>query len=270
MWTLDTFIISFFIYSFIGWCCEVVYCSVPKKRFVNRGFLFGPYLPIYGSGAIVVLTLLRPFHDRWFLVFIFGVISTSIIEYVTSWALEKIFKVKLWDYSNHPININGRVCELNSTLFGLLSLFLVYVADKPVSAWVAKISDFWLEPVAMIIVAVLSADFATSVVKMSAFRKAVDDFNRIRNEYEARIRAMVSENQENVAFIRERFAHELEAVRNRSYRNTRRIFNSNPTLTARADMKQNLQNVRKSIEERTQKLKELKLQRKAEKHGKSE
>ena len=122
----------------------------------------------------------------------------------------------------------------------------------------------------MIIVAVLSADFATSVVKMSAFRKAVDDFNRIRNEYEARIRAMVSENQENVAFIRERFAHELEAVRNRSYRNTRRIFNSNPTLTARADMKQNLQNVRKSIEERTQKLKELKLQRKAEKHGKSE
>ena len=105
---------------------------------------------------------------------------------------------------------------------------------------------------------------------MIGLLKAVDNFNRIRNEYEARIRAMVSENQENVAFIRERFAHELETVRNRSYRNTRRIFNSNPTLTARADMKQNLQNVRKSIEERTQKLKELKLQRKAEKHGKSE
>ena len=87
MWTLDTFIISFFIYSFIGWCCEVVYCSIPKKRFVNRGFMFGPYLPIYGSGAMVVLTLLRPFYDKWYLVFIFGVISTSIIEYFTSWAL---------------------------------------------------------------------------------------------------------------------------------------------------------------------------------------
>ncbi len=269
MWTLDTFIISFFIYSFIGWCCEVVYCSVPKKRFVNRGFLFGPYLPIYGSGAMVVLTLLRPFHDRWYLVFIFGVLSTSLIEYVTSWALEKIFRVKLWDYSNHPININGRVCELNSTLFGLLSLFLVYVADKPVQAQVAKIPEFWLEPVAMLIVAILSADFATSVVKMSAFRKAVDEFNRVKSEYEARIKAMVEENQENVAFLRERLAHDLEAVRNRSYKNTKRIFNSNPSISGNEDMKQNLQNIRRSIEERTQKLKELKLKRKAEKHGKS-
>ena len=265
MWTLDTFIISFFIYSFIGWCCEVVYCSIPKKRFLNRGFMFGPYLPIYGSGAMVVLTLLRPFYDKWYLVFIFGVISTSIIEYFTSWALEKIFKIKLWDYSKHPININGRVCELNSTLFGIMSLVLVYIVDEPVRDLISKIKPFLLEPTAMVIVAILSADFATSVVKMSAFRKAVEEINRAKADAEEKIKAFRAENAENMALLKEKLYNDIENLRARYYKNAKHIFNSNPSLTGNKDMRLLLLNAKLGIEERTARLKELKRIRKAEK-----
>ncbi len=264
MWTLDTFIISFFIYSFIGWCCEVVYCSIPKRRFVNRGFMFGPYLPIYGSGAMVVLTLLRPFYDKWYLVFIFGVLSTSIIEYFTSWALEKIFKIKLWDYSKHPININGRVCELNSTLFGIMSLLLVYIVDEPVRGFIDKIKPSMLEPIAMVIVSVLSADFATSVVKLSAFRKAVEEINKAKAEAEERIKSFKAENAENMALLRDKLYSDIEAIRQKHYKNAKHIFNSNPSLTGSKDMKLMLLNAKLSIEERTAKIKELKKKLKEE------
>ena len=106
---VDRYIVLFFIFSILGYISEVIYCSVPAHRFVNRGFLYGPYLPIYGSGAMIVLVLLEPVADNPLLVFLFGLILTSILEYFTSWALEKLFSVKLWDYSKHRVNINGRV-----------------------------------------------------------------------------------------------------------------------------------------------------------------
>ena len=93
----DTFIVVFFIYSVLGYFCEVVYCSVGQKRFVNRGFLYGPYLPIYGFGSLIVTVLLDPLSKWPVAVFILAFILTSCLEYFTSWLLEKFFSVKLWD-----------------------------------------------------------------------------------------------------------------------------------------------------------------------------
>ncbi|HBB29668.1 MAG TPA: hypothetical protein DC000_10580, partial [Clostridiales bacterium] len=106
--------IYFIMYSVIGWICEVIFCSIPEKKFINRGFLNGPLCPIYGFGALIVIFFLTPFKDSIFLVFIFGLIVTSTLEYFTSYAMEKLFHSKWWDYSNNRFNINGRVCLLNS------------------------------------------------------------------------------------------------------------------------------------------------------------
>ena len=89
----DSYIILFFIFSILGYISEVIYCSIPQHRFVNRGFLYGPYLPIYGSGAMIVLVLLEPFRSNPVLIFIFGLVLTSMLEYFTSWALEKLFSL---------------------------------------------------------------------------------------------------------------------------------------------------------------------------------
>lgn len=115
----------FFVYSFIGWVCECIYCSVPQKQFVNRGFLTGPVCPVYGFGALLVLFLLRPFSAQPVMLFISGIVITSVLEYITSVILEKLFHMKWWDYSEHSLNINGRVCLLNSMLFGVMSVILV-------------------------------------------------------------------------------------------------------------------------------------------------
>ncbi len=235
MWNVSTFVLSFFIYSFIGYCCEVIYCSIPKKHFVNRGFLFGPYLPIYGSGAMVVLLLLEPFFDKWYLVFIFGLLSTSIIEYVTSYALEKIFKMKLWDYSNHPINIHGRVCELNSTLFGLMSLFLVYVANEPVLKFVNRFSDTTAQILSLIIVAIMSADCAFSVVKLASFRKAIAELSEAKAAMQVRLASVKELPAEAFAAVKLRIENEYEEKKAKYYRNMKRIMDNNPGLTAKTE-----------------------------------
>ena len=122
---LIEWILYFFIYSFLGWVCECIYCGVPAKKFINRGFLAGPYCPIYGCGALAVIYTLTPFSDNVVILFGMGVIVTSALEYITSYMMEKLFHTKWWDYSKHPFNIHGRICLKNSILFGLMVFILV-------------------------------------------------------------------------------------------------------------------------------------------------
>ena len=118
-------IICFFIYAFFGWVCESIYCSLGNKKIINRGFLNGPICPIYGFGALAVITALTKYVHNPVLIFFYGMIITSILEYITSFVLEKSFKTTLWDYSKRFCNINGRVCLKNSLMFGAMSLIIM-------------------------------------------------------------------------------------------------------------------------------------------------
>lgn len=133
-------VLYFFLYSFLGWICECIYCGIPAHRFINRGFLAGPYCPIYGVGALFVLHLLQPFGKHVTLVFLMGCILTSILEYITGWGMEILFHTKWWDYSKEPFNINGRVCLKNSILFGILSIFVYYIVHPLLSSLIQEFS----------------------------------------------------------------------------------------------------------------------------------
>ena len=264
IYSVDTFVLSFFIYSVIGWVCEVLYCSVPRKKFVNRGFMLGPWLPIYGSGAMTVIVLLEPFKSHWYLLFIFAVILTSSIEYFTSFALEKIFHVKLWDYSTYPLNLNGRICALNSSLFGLLSLFLVYVVNNPVYSFVSGLNELAVNILSLVVVAVMSGDFATSVVKMAGFRKAVDEINLYKKEAEERLKELREASSENFR----RYSEKIEERRQKHYARIRRIMNANPSLTfkgtSQARVKEQLAQVKETLEEMRIERKKAKAKKKSE------
>lgn len=121
---LYTEFIYFVIYSFLGWVCETIYCSAYKKEFVNRGFLMGPFCPIYAFGALSVIKLFKNVNNP-FMLFFLGAVVASIIEYIGSCILESIFKLKLWDYSERKFNIHGRVCLKNSCMFGLMSVITI-------------------------------------------------------------------------------------------------------------------------------------------------
>ena len=120
-------ILLFTLYSFLGWVSETVYCSVPAGKFINRGFLNGPFCPVYGIGALLVVSFLKPFQSNILLLFLCGIVVTSVLEYITAFLLEKMFHTKWWDYSEHKFNIHGRVCLLNSVLFGILSVFVMEI-----------------------------------------------------------------------------------------------------------------------------------------------
>lgn len=117
----------FIIYSFLGWCLETVYATIKKKAFVNRGFLHGPFCPIYGFAILSVIVFLKPIENNYIILFVGSVFLTSIVEYITGYVLEKVFNSTWWDYSNKPYNLNGRVCLLFSIIWGTASVLILKI-----------------------------------------------------------------------------------------------------------------------------------------------
>lgn len=140
---MQTFVkltLFFSVYSMIGWLCESIYCSIPQKRWINRGFLNGPFCPVYGFGALLILAVLSPllgvfeFPLELIVLFFTATLLTSVLEYVTSVLLEKLFHTSWWDYSNHKYQIHGRVCLMNSLLFGVMSTLVLEVLHPLISS----------------------------------------------------------------------------------------------------------------------------------------
>lgn len=126
---ITTYILLFFIYSFLGWLIEVVGKLIQKGKFINRGFLIGPYCPIYGFAALTMIFLWKGYLNDPFTLFILITLTAAILEYITSFILEKIFKTRWWDYSNYKFNINGRICLETMIPFGFAGLILMYVLN---------------------------------------------------------------------------------------------------------------------------------------------
>ncbi|MBQ9495356.1 MAG: putative ABC transporter permease [Treponema sp.] len=174
----------FLLYSFIGWCSEVLYVGVfYEHKFINRGFLHGPICPVYGFGGLVVMMLPEKVRASWITLFVTSMALCSFVEYVTSWQMEKIFKMKWWDYSERKFNINGRVCLLNSTLFGVLGLVVVRFVQPFVDRMVHKIDStvtmYLADGLAFVfIVDVLLTihkliDFSTTMAKLKEFGESL-------------------------------------------------------------------------------------------------
>ena len=116
---LQIYFLLFITYAFLGWCIEVVLKYIQFKRFINRGFLIGPWLPIYGWGALLITILLQKYNSDPVVLFFLGIVVCSILEYSTSYILEKIFRARWWDYSTKKFNINGRICLDTMIPFGI-------------------------------------------------------------------------------------------------------------------------------------------------------
>lgn len=120
------YFLLFIGYSFLGWIIESVCCSINDKKLVlNRGFLIGPYLPIFGFGSLIIIIFFQKYADDVLALFIIGMVFLTILEYITSYIMEKIFKTRWWDYYDQKFNINGRVSLKPSLAFGLLSVILI-------------------------------------------------------------------------------------------------------------------------------------------------
>ena len=132
------YVLYFFIYSFLGWTVESIGCSIASKRIINRGFLNGPICPVYGFGAVIIISLLEKF-DNIVIIFLLGMILTTILEYFTGFILETLFHAKWWDYSDRKFNIKGRVCLKNAIYFGVMSVIIVKLIHPFIKYFVGTI-----------------------------------------------------------------------------------------------------------------------------------
>ncbi len=133
---LPYWVLFFFIYCFLGWCIESAIVSLDTKKLTNRGFLRGPFLPIYGFGALTIIFCTMPVRDNIFLCYIVGVVACTALEYVCAVIMESIFKTKYWDYTGHFMNFQGRICLVSSLFWGVLTLLVIHVIHEPISGFV--------------------------------------------------------------------------------------------------------------------------------------
>lgn len=167
-YTIMQWLFFFYFYCFFGWCFESTVVSVKKKKLVNRGFMRGPFLPIYGSGAIMMLLVSMPFQDNLVMVYIAGCLGATVLEYVTGVAMEALFKVRYWDYSNQRFQYQGHICLSSTVAWGFLTILMTEIVHKPIEKLVLAISGQWLTPFTLVLTAIICGDFALS------FKAALD------------------------------------------------------------------------------------------------
>lgn len=175
--TFSTTILLFFAYSFIGWLWETIFCSLNEHHFVYRGFLLGPITPIYGFGVLGVVYLVSPYQNNLFLLFFISAILVSVLEYLTSYLLEKCFHLTLWDYHHVPLNINGRIAIPVSIFWGICCVCIVkfvqpLLLDNALNLY-QKFSIF----LPVLAIAITSCDFGYTLASLASFTKVVHQVN---------------------------------------------------------------------------------------------
>ena len=168
---LERWFLWFGIYSFIGWVYESILCSVAGKKLVNRGFLNGPVCPIYGTGAVAVVAVLSPLRDEPLLLFLTSAILTTVLEYITSWAMEKLFHARWWDYSKRFLNIHGRVCLRGFVAFGAMSVLVVRYVQPFVAALAARLPVMATHIVVAALALLLAADLTLTLITVLGLDK---------------------------------------------------------------------------------------------------
>lgn len=210
LYTWYQWLLFFFIYCFLGWIIESSYVSLKSRHFVNRGFLRLPLLPLYGSGAIIMLWVSLPVQNYLPLVFLFGMIGASILEYFTGWAMERLFKMKYWDYSQNPFNLNGYICLGTSLAWGGLTILMTEFIHRPIEHMVLKLHPYVCIGLVLFIGAAFAVDAFYSTKEALALGHALESMTRLKAELEEaqlQLALLKAETSEKVTELREETRH---------------------------------------------------------------
>lgn len=189
-YTVLDYIFYFFFYSFIGWFFESCYCSIRPKKWVNRGFLRGPICPIYGTGGLVMMVCLLPLRHitenlylNELLIFIAGAVLCDIVEFMTSYIMEKLFNARWWDYSNKKFNIQGRICLTHTFYWGTCSCLFVFILEPIMNLYiVGQVSESSRNILTYIFLTVFAFDLLDTVIHTLGIRDISSKFMKLSEE----------------------------------------------------------------------------------------
>lgn len=169
-YSISMLFLLFLVYSFLGWCMEMVVCYFATKKWVNRGFLVGPVCPIYGWGCLLIIVLLNRYMDDPLVLFVMAMLVCSLLEYFTSYLMEKLFKARWWDYTHKKYNINGRICLDNILAFGVLGLLMSYLINPFVVEMINKVNVNVLNIMALVLFVLFLVDNIISFKVINSFK----------------------------------------------------------------------------------------------------
>lgn len=172
MYKICYLFLLYLMYAFLGWVVEVVNSYIQHKRFINRGFMIGPYCPIYGTGVLLIIFLLKGYTDNYLVLFILSMTVCMVVEYLTSLLMELLFNARWWDYSNRKFNINGRVCLETAIPFGLCGMLIMYVINPIFVKLLDKGSEKFIIILGIILMILFFTDLIVSFLVVLKYRKA--------------------------------------------------------------------------------------------------
>lgn len=183
----------FALYSFIGWCIESIYKTILDKKWVNSGFLYGPFCPIYGFGVVLMILLLKPLPHNIFIIFITSMVLLTIWEYAAAVILEKIFKTKYWDYSNLKFNFQGRICLKNSIYWGIMGTMFTFIVHPFIESKVGLIPTRALFYIDIFIYIIFITDVIITVTKVLFIDKKIQQLYEISDRIKEKINELKKE-----------------------------------------------------------------------------
>lgn len=235
----------FIIYSFLGWGMESIVRSVSEKKIINTGFLKGPFCPIYGIGAIIMLLFLERFQNKPILLFFIAITLLTIWEYIVGLILEKMFHTKYWDYSDQKFNFQGRICLVNSICWGVLGVVFVKYIHPFIQKLFSNIDNYLLYYVISIIAVVLLVDMITTIIKVKNIKvtlEKVEELNKEIKEKIKEIKKLTKDPEKNSAKMIsteniEKLVEKLKRKRNKTilrlYKNVYRLKKAFPAINTK-------------------------------------
>jgi len=225
----------FLIYSFLGWCLESIYKTWYTKKWVNSGFLYGPFCPIYGFGAIIMYLFLDDLSNKPIITFCMGFVVLSIWEYLVGILLEKIFHTKYWDYSENKFNFQGRVCLLNSVFWGILAVVFIDIVNPFVTSLLEQVNTETLLYVNIGLYIIVAVDVVVSIITTFSITEKLKNVEELNNSIKEKIeeiknKAINSEISESLQDAIDELKDKRDAIVNKAYHNIIRIKRAFPTM----------------------------------------
>ena len=180
----------FIIYSMLGWVMESVFRSICERKLINTGFLKGPFCPIYGIGAIIMIVFLKQFQSNILLLFFMSFVVLTIWEYIVGVFLEKVFNTKYWDYSDHKINFQGRICFSNSIYWGILGVVFICYIHPFISEKILLVPEYIVNSLMIIITTILIVDTVISILKLKNLSVALQKIEQLNLQIKEKLEEM--------------------------------------------------------------------------------
>ena len=233
----------FAIYSFLGWVMESIVRTIAEKKIINTGFLYGPFCPIYGCGAIIMIVLLCNFADNWLVLFLASFVILTLWEYVVGVLLEKIFKTKYWDYSDQKFNFQGRICLTNSLCWGVLGVLFIYYIHPFIEMLIGYIDSFSLKVVVLAFILIFLIDFIVSVIKVKNIKTTLEKIESLNQQIKEKLQEMKKNEKlnksdklskaDNVQLIVEELKKKRDRILRRLYRRVYRLKKAFPAINTK-------------------------------------